>query len=72
MSGERSQLTVLRGARKYIIAATEEAGNEFGRIKEAFPKESPVLLIMDIFADHTMAREVFGRTAEKCQVVYLK
>ncbi len=72
VSGERSQLTVLRGARKYIIAATEEAGNEFGRIKEAFPKESPVLLIMDIFADHTMAREVFGRTAEKCQVVYLK
>ncbi len=72
VSGERSQLTVLRGARKYIIAATEEAGHEYARINEAFPKESPVLLIMDIFADHAMAREVFDRTAQKCQVLYLR
>ncbi|MBO6147248.1 MAG: hypothetical protein J6O70_06700, partial [Lachnospiraceae bacterium] len=70
--GERSQLTVIRGARKYIIAATEEAGHEYVRIKNVFQKEFPVLLVMDIFADHAMAREVFDRISEKCQVLFLR
>ena len=72
VDGERSQLTVIRGARKYIIAATEEAGHEYVRIKNVFQKEFPVLLVMDIFADHAMAREVFDRISEKCQVLFLR
>ncbi|MCR5746227.1 MAG: hypothetical protein K6G03_00785 [Lachnospiraceae bacterium] len=72
VDGERSQLTVIRGARKYIMAATEEAGQEYVRIKNMFPKEMPVLLVMDVFSDHTMAREVFDRISEKCQVLFLK
>ncbi|MCR5773465.1 MAG: hypothetical protein K6G42_00135 [Lachnospiraceae bacterium] len=68
---ERRQLSVLRGARKYIQAATEEAGHESSRIQEAFGKESPVLIIMDVFADHALARELFGRTADRFQVIFL-
>ncbi len=72
VTSERYQLTVLRGARKYIREATEEAGNEYMRIRDVFQKEAPSLLIMDVFADHALAGEVFGRTAEKCQVIMLR
>ena len=68
---ERRQLMVIRGARKYIQAATEEAGHEASRIQEAFTKESPMLIVMDVFSDHALAREVFGRTADKFQVIFL-
>lgn len=68
---ERRQLRVLRGARKYIEAATEEAGHESSRIQEAFHRELPMLIIMDVFSDHALAREVFGRTADRFQVIYL-
>lgn len=68
---ERRQLRVLRGARKYIEAATEEAGHESSRIQEAFHREMPMLIIMDVFSDHALAREVFGRTADRFQVIYL-
>lgn len=68
---ERRQLRVLRGARKYIEAATEEAGHESTRIQEAFHREQPMLIIMDVFSDHALAREVFGRTADRFQVIYL-
>ena len=68
---ERRQLSVIRGARKYIQAATEEAGHESSRIQQAFTRELPVLIIMDVFSDHALAREVFGRTADRFQIIYL-
>ena len=68
---ERRQLRVIRGARKYIQAATEEAGHETSRIQQAFSREAPMLIIMDVFSDHALARDVFGRTADRFQVIYL-
>lgn len=68
---ERRQLRVLRGARKYIQAATEEVGHESSRIQEAFSREAPALIIMDVFSDHALAREVFGRTSDRFQVIFL-
>lgn len=68
---ERRQLRVLRGARKYIQAATEEVGHESSRIQEAFSREAPMLIIMDVFSDHALARDVFGRTADRFQVIFL-
>ena len=68
---ERRQLRVIRGARKYIQAATEEAGHESSRIMEAFSRETPMLIVMDVFSDHALAREVFGRIADRFQVIYL-
>ena len=68
---ERRQLRVIRGARKYIQAATEEAGHESSRILEAFGRETPMLIVMDVFSDHALAREVFGRTSDRFQVIYL-
>ncbi len=68
---ERRQLSVLRGARKYIQAATEEVGHESSRIQEAFSREAPMLIIMDVFSDHALARDVFGRTADRFQVIFL-
>ncbi len=68
---ERRQLRVIRGARKYIQAATEESGHETSRIQEAFSRELPMLIIMDVFSDHALARDVFGRTADRFQVIYL-
>ena len=68
---ERRQLRVIRGARKYIQAATEEAGHEASRIQEAFSKEMPMLIVMDVFSDHALAKEVFYRTADRFQVIFL-
>lgn len=68
---ERRQLSVLRGAKKYILAATEEAGHESSRIQAAFSREAPMLIIMDVFSDHALARDVFGRTADRFQVIFL-
>ncbi len=69
---ERYQLTVLRGTKKYIREATEDTGNEYSRIRDVFQKEAPALLVMDVFSDHALARDVFGRTAENCQVIMIR